>query len=68
MNVGLSKNPANLAVALAVVLGSRPVGMLEIQCLIIHGLRAFGLAQVRCRESDLPSDVVTGIVSVNLLF
>ena len=51
----------------AAVLGSCTVGMTVIQRLIIHGLRAFGLAKVRCGESDLPSDVVTGIVSVNLL-
>ena len=53
-SVVLARNPANAAVVLAVVLGSRTVEMIKMvtQMLIIHGLRASWLAKVCCGEDD----------------
>ena len=45
-SAALSRNLADLAVVLVMVLGSRTAEMLATQSLIIHGSRAFRLAQV----------------------
>ena len=49
-SVALATNPANAAVVLAAVLGSRVVEMLETQSSITPGSRASRLAKVACRE------------------
>ena len=43
---------ANTAVVLAVVLGSRIAEMRAAHVLIIHGLRASGLAKVGCGNTE----------------
>ena len=53
LNAALLRNPANVAAALAAVLGSRTVEMPAAQNLIIHGPRVSRLVKVRNGETEL---------------
>ena len=52
-SVVLARNPANVAVALVVVLGSRTAGTSATQGSIIHGLRASRRAKVSVEEVEV---------------
>ena len=51
LNAALSRNPVDVAVALAVVLGSRTAEMPGTQSLVIHGPRASKLVKVGIEET-----------------
>ena len=56
------RNLANATVALVVVLGSRTVEMPVTQSSIIHGPRAFRLAEVSCGVTEFCNTNVLGTV------
>ena len=61
-NAALLLDLAHLAVALAVVLGSRTVEILETRSLVIRGLRVFKLVNVSREERFLQCIVVGAVL------